>query len=309
MTVIPMAEGEDPAVTVTVTAWTQNKALCEKLTAETGALRYAVGTTVSKEAPSFTLPVLHRSYEPSLRALSALLSSCGEVAVSVHPVAMKTVEVEVEIPTEEHIPEASTAPEDFAADTAETPEEAQASETSPVEAAPLPLLTRKGTRRIPDPDSVTRLAERLGQWTTPVFAMNAEDTRMLLSEPAVLAALEHHLELGYPVVALNGACSVFAEMGLLPTALQEITTIPAVGQETVATCSPTGKTATRIPRAPLLAPVEETDTTSLVTLTLPDGRTVSDGFTGRDGKVLGLLNGLDTTAAPLLFARTFENKY
>ncbi len=321
MTVIPKAEGETPSVSLTVTAWARHRELCEKLTAETQAPRYAVGTPVSKEAPAFILPILHRSCEPSLRALAALLKACGEAAVAIQPVAIKTVEVEVEPPVRElaaveKMPTEASESSPVPAVTApamtdapvETSETAAPTEAVPAEKIPEAPRTRKESRRILDPDSVARLAERLGQWTTPVFAMNTEDARMILSEPTVLATLERRLELGYPVIALCEACPVFAEMGLLPSALKNITTVPASGREIAAVCVPTGKTVTRMPRADLLSPAEEPDTPTLVTLTLPNGEIIPDGFTGRDGKVLGLLNGLDTAAAPLLFTHTFENK-
>lgn len=278
MTVTPPSDVETPSVSVTVTAWARHRELCERLTAETQALRYAESAPVSKEAPSFTLPVLRRSCEPSLRALAALLKSSGKAAAVMQPIAMKTVETEV-----------------------------AAEDTVPAEDTPEAPRTVKELRRVPDPDSTARLAERLGQWTLPVFAMSEEDARILLSEPVILTALEHRSEMGYPTVALNGACSAFAEKGLLPAALSAIESLPSEGQEVVAVCASTGKTVTRMSRADLLIPAEASDAPALVTLTLPDGRTVSDGFTGRDGKVLGLLNGLDDASVSLLFRHTFEN--
>ena len=243
---------------------------------------------MSADAPAFTFPVLHRSYEPSLRALAHLLVSHRAATVSLRPVAMRTLEKDVRIPDAE-LPITYAAP----------------SETD--ETLPEIPRTRKEFFNVPDPDSVRRLAERLTEEATPVFAMSTEDTRLLLTEPAIVSALEKRLELGYPIIALNGACAAFAEVGLLPSVLKRATAIPTAGLEITSVCSSTGITATRIPQADLHTFAMGVDASALVTMTLPDERTISDGFTGGGGKVLGLLNGVDHASLPLLFARTFEN--
>ena len=285
MNFIPMVDGDAPSVTVTVTAWARDNALCEKLTAETGD---SPKSAASADAPAFTFPVLHRSYEPSLRALAHLLVSHQSATISLRPVAMRTMEKEVRIPDAE-LPLAVGV---------------QTEADEPIPDIP---RTRKEFFNVPDPDSVSRLAEQLTTNATPVFAMNTEDTRMLLSEPTIVSALEERLKIGYPIIALNGACAAFAEVGLLPSALKKTATIPTVGKEITSACSSTQITTTRIPQADLQSFAIGVDSSALVTLTLADGTAISDGFTGGGGKVLGLLNGVDHASLPLLFAHTFEN--
>ena len=148
-------------------------------------------------------------------------------------------------------------------------------------------------------EDVKSLAEALTGWATPVFALSEKETRLLLEQAPIREALESIIEIGYSVVVLGEACRVFAEYGLLPSALRSTHVLPSADRATVTYTSP-ADAATRLLRAPVLVP-QGTDTLPhLLTLHLPDGTHAPDGFTGKGGKVLGLLNGIDTAVLPLL---------
>lgn len=290
MTVCPAAENNTPSVTLTVAAWAKDKAVCESLP-YADAQWHASGKPVHKESPCFLLPVLHRSCEGSLKALTAALNRDSGAGCVIRPVAIDRMEVE--IPIEPAV---------------ETPVEpiAEPCTVSDIASEPVPV-TRKEIRQMLNPDSVKGLCEQMFQWKTPIFAMSEADARMLLSEPAVVDALTRLTAYGYPFIVLGSACKPFAELGFLPAPLSHVEAIPTAGTPVTVTYRHPVDAVTRLPRTDLLAPVGDMgEVKSLLTLTLSDGTTVPDGFVGQDGKVLGLLNGVDTATVPLLRKHTFE---
>ena len=254
---------EDPIITafstdaplcITVTAWERDRELCANVASIPDRQWHTSGQAVHKESPAYVLPVLRRSYEDSLKALSAALNRNGGAACVIRPLAMDPICDE---------------------DTSET-------------------------RYILHPESEQKLAEELSHWVIPVFSMNEEDTRLVLSAPAVAEALRRRVEKGWSMLVLGESCKVFAEWGFLPSALVDTRIIPANGYATVTYSFPSEPSA-RCLRTPLLASDDLQDGMTaphLLTLHLPDGTAIPDGFVGCGGKVLGLLNGLDTTVLP-----------
>ncbi|MBQ9151103.1 MAG: hypothetical protein IJX72_02540, partial [Clostridia bacterium] len=277
---------EDPVIRVapmegllrlTVTVHAEDKDACDRLETANDRQWYTSDKPAHKESPCFLFPVLRRSYEDSLKALSAALNRDQGAACFIYPVIMDTVEVEV--------------PAEAVADGGEdTP------------------ATRKETRRTLNPNSVAQLAQKLSEWNIPVFSMSEADTRLLLSASAVPDALTRMTDMGHPFIVLGESCKPFAEHGFLPAALTEVKSLPTAGTSATVTYAFPADAATRLLRADLLAPtgvLREGDR-HLLTLRLPNGAVVPDGFVGRGGKVLGLLNGVDTTVLPLLRKQSFE---
>jgi hypothetical protein len=127
--------------------------------------------------------------------------------------------------------------------------------------------------------------------------MNEEDTRVLLSHPTVVEALRRRVACGRLTIVLGESCKPFAERELLPAALLTLKRFStSVASVTVTYAFPAAP-STRPIRTDLLAP-EHADMAAgsrhLLTLHLPDGRPIPDGFSGGGGTVLGLLNGADT---------------
>ncbi len=280
-----------PLVSLMLTAWVREKRpekaarRKSQTTAEPTVspmpdeLQWSAGLQVRhKESPAFYFPVLHRSFEGSLRALTTALNRCVGAACSLHPVATETVAVEV-------------------ADPASTPM------TDPA----TPSETHIEHRQMLHPTAIDKLVARItGDRATPVFSMNDADARLLLSNAAIRDALELRLEAGYPTVVLGEACRVFAEYGYLPEALTVLSTVPAAGCVAEVTyrleMAPDGP-VDRLVRQDLLSPATGGD--GLLTIRLPNGRTLPDGFVGREGLVLGLLNGLDAVMSDVL-VRPFQ---
>ena len=147
------------------------------------------------------------------------------------------------------------------------------------------------------PNSHQKLLDELNRVVVPVISMNREDARLLLSHPAVADAFRRRQENGWSTLILGEACSVFAEYGLLPSALIQVHNLPVGGQAAMATY-PFAEPSTRLLRADPLTPdgiAEAMETRHLLELHLPDGTVIPDGFVSEDSKTLGLLNGLDTT--------------
>ncbi len=276
---------EDPVITVapvegllalTVTAHAEDKEACDRLGITNDRQWCTPGHPVHKESPCFLLPVLRRSYEGSLKALSAALNRDYGAGCVIRPMVMDTTEVEVAV-------------EDFA----------DGEENSPA--------TRKESRHTLNPDSVKSLCEQFSNWQIPVFSMSEDDTRMLLSEPTVLEALTRLTDLGYSILVLGDSCKPFAEAGLLPAALTKIKPLSTAGTTATVTYTFPADAATRLLRRNLLTPagrLNEGDK-HLLTLRLSDGTAIPDGFVGRQGKVLGLLNGVDTAVLPCLRGYVF----
>ncbi len=239
---------------MTVTAWERDKEFCANIASIPDRQWHVSGQAVHKECPAYILPVLRRSYEDSLKALSAALNRNSGAACAIRPLAMDSVRAE---------------------DSDET-------------------------RYILHPESGQKLAEELTHWVIPVFSMSERDTRLVLSEPAVAEALCRRVENGWSILVLGESCKVFAEWGFLPSALADTRIIPAADRATVTYSFP-AEPAARCLRTPLLAPADLREAVTaphILTLHLPDGTAIPDGFVGCGGKVLGLLNGLDTTVLP-----------
>lgn len=296
--------GSSPSVALTVAAWAKSPAVCRRVLTETQD-PWNPARHIHKEAPPLFCPILHRTEEPVLHALCRFIRSNATAAVSLLPIAMKQIEVEVET----EVKKAPCPEEALAANTSSSADGTVKADNPPALCAEPPTpQTRKELHWVLDGDSVARLAERIASWATPLFAVNATDTRLLLENATIRAALEQRLEYGYAVVVLNEACSVFAEYGFLPACLGELNTYPAIGCEVTVTYSHTPKPATRVPRGSLKTPARDGDTVpALLTLTLPDGTRLPDGFVGRDGRVLGLVNGLDAATVPLLLDSDFSH--
>lgn len=224
------------------------------------------GETRHKDAPGFLLPVIRRPYEGCLNALSAALERDAAARCIIRPLVMDTREVEIPV----------------------------APETETVEATPV-----KEIRYTLNPTSVQELCKWMRQWFTPIFCMNEEDTRTLLAEPDVTDTLTGLIDMGYPVIVLGEACKPFAELGYLPTSLSSLRMLSEHSPTATVTYSFPTEPSTRPLRGNLLAP-SDTEAQALMSIHLPDGTTVSDGFVGKGGQVLGILNGVDTTVLPLL---------
>lgn len=252
----PVIHREDDGGTdlrVLVAAWARDPAVCAEPALAYDRQWKASGYPVHKESPCFLLPVLRRSYENSLQALSAALNRDFGAGCEIRPVLIDA-----------------------------TAEDADRT---------VPRLNSA---------SVKELCERIFNRQIPVFAMNEEDTRTLLAEPAVSESLNRLLEWGYPLLVLGESCKPFAEQGFLPACLTDLADLPTVDTDATVTYRLAADSATRRIRGRLLAPTDADGQESLLILHLPDGTRVPDGFTGRDSKVLGLLNGLDTALLPLL---------
>ncbi len=147
------------------------------------------------------------------------------------------------------------------------------------------------------PESEQTLLEELGRPNIPIFSMNESDTRLLLSHPSVMEALRRRIDHGWLTLALGESCKPFAELGLLPPSLLTVDTVHPTSDSVTVTYAFPSAPSTRLVRTSLLAPLQ-TDTADterhLLALHLPDGRIIPDGFSGAQGKVLGMLNGLDT---------------
>jgi hypothetical protein len=150
------------------------------------------------------------------------------------------------------------------------------------------------SRRIVSEEGVNALAEALSGWATPILALSEADTRLLLEQAPIREALERTVSHGYSVIALGQSCTVLAEYGLLPRELTRVTTLPTDADTATVTYSLPEDSVTRILRGPLMTAEAAAGLPHLLTLHLPDGTRVPDGFTGRDGRVLALLNGVDT---------------
>ncbi len=162
------------------------------------------------------------------------------------------------------------------------------------------------TRELLHPLAVQNLVKALDESCTPIFAMSAHDARLLLNAPAVREAVERKIAAEIPILVLGDACRVFAEEGYLPDALTALSVIPRPGSHALVTYRiPDARhediehaPVTRLVRRPLLSPAMEiaADRTYM-TLTFADGRVIPDGFLGREGCVLGVLNGVDPVVA------------
>ncbi len=324
MEVTPASDAS-PGYRLTVVAYARDEAPAGK-SAAVGTLPATSDPTAESARPRYLLPILRRPYENSLKALSAALSREGDAVCVIHPLIMSKVEVEIPAPapaetateaTAETATEATAkATTEASAETAteasaetateasaETATEASAetateatAETATEASAPL-----KEIRHVPDPKSVEELAAKLTEEPTPVFSMSEADTRLLLEQVPIANALAERIAAGRPLAVLGESCKPFAELGLLPDALTELSAVTASASVTVEYrhgASPTR----RLLRTPLLIPagVGASDLPGLMTLRLPDGKEIPDGFTNGDGRVLGFLNGLDTALLPLL---------
>ena len=274
---------EDPAIMVaptegllrvTVTVHAENKAEdTEPLDFPPDRQWRNSGEPRHKDAPGFLFPVIRRPYEGCLKALSAALGRDAAARCILRPLVMDTKEVEIPVTPENDAAEAASSKEIYYA---------------------------------LNPASVQELCKWMRQWFTPVFCMNEEDTRTLLSEPAVTETLTELIGKGYPVIVLGQSCKPFAELGYLPAALSSIRTVSVNPPTATVTYSFPAEPSTRLLRGDLLSVCETTGEKTLLTVHLPDGTLIPDGFTGKDGKVLGILNGVDTTVLPLLRKHNFE---
>ncbi len=288
MTTLPA--GDAPAVHLTAIAYHIGKiASADENQWSTGALKPSAALTsavadtptTDATAPIILMPVLRRSRENSLRAVAAALTHITPADCRLCPVAVVTVT--------EPTPDA----------TATTPPSTSvvASEPIPEELPPIPPVTHE---EIPSP-SLENLLRHLNAATLPVFAMSESDARLLLAYPEVRASLDAKRTAGGLIVVLGEACAAFAEMGLLPNALRELATIP-VAANTHASVVYTFRDTptTRLVRCDLLASTGVNDAISLMNLTLPNQTTVADAYLSTDGRVLGILNGLDPALVGLI---------
>ncbi len=217
-----------------------------------------------REPPHFLMPVTRRSREGGLLALRAALARTEGIICTIFPVAMDTLPLD--------------------------PEVADISGTAMEQI---------------NPQAAVQLASALTEPSVPVFATSAEDARRLLTNPAIRTGLDEKLSGGYSFIVCGDACRAFAEYGYLPAVLAELTEIPAAGQDADVTYRiPIDISApiTRLVRRDLLTP--KTPLPSLLTLTLPAGGTVLDGFLGCNGQVLGILNGVDAALVSLILMHT-----
>lgn len=252
-------------VTVTAYAVDENE-LSRRLDCPVDRQWRASGEARHKEAPGFLLPVIRRPYEGCLNALSAALERDAAARCILRPLIMD--EREAEIPDESGI-------------------------------------SRKETTYTLNADSVRELCEQMQSWLTPIFCMSEEDTRTLLAEPSVTKTLTDLIGMGYPIIVLGQSCKPFAEHGFLPTVLTTVRVIPAKDATATVTYSFPAEPSTRPLRGDLLSVCETTGDPTLLTIRLSDGTAIHDGFIGKDGRVLGILNGVDTTILPLLRRHNF----
>ena len=139
-----------------------------------------------------------------------------------------------------------------------------------------------------------------------VFSVFQEDTRTLLANPTVLDSLNHLMDIGYPIIVLGESCKVFAEYGFLPADLMHMQSLPITRRKATVTYAIPAEPSARLLRGRLLSAPVPHDLRHLLTLRFPDGTAIPDGFAGRNGKVLGILNGVDTTILPVLRKHTFD---
>ena len=242
-------------LSVTVTAWAQDKALCTETAHGDDRQWRNHQPPIHKECPAFVFPVLRRSYEDSLKAFAAALNRNSGAACSIRPLAMNPVR----------------------------DEEGQV------------------TGYVLHPESRQKLVDELSRLVIPVFSMNEGDTRLLLSDPAVVEALRRRVENGWSSLVLGESCKPFAELGLLPAPLLDVHALPIRADRATVTYTFPAEPSSRLLRTSPLSPAVLSDALNaphILTLHLPDGTAIPDGFIGSDGKVLGLLNGLDTTVLP-----------
>ncbi len=220
---------------------------------------------IHKESPPFLLPVLRRSCEGSLRAITTALNRRDGADCQIFPVAIDMVTADV------------TANADVTEGTSSEESTATYEQLNPV--------------------AVQNLITALDSQTTPIFTMSESDARLLLAEPHVYAAVERIMDMGYPIIVLGEACRAFADHGFLPATLSHLTVLPAAGQTAEVTYRFPGipvPSATRLVRRDLLTPHEIESVEAFLTVTLSNGQSIPDAFIGREGLVLGVLNGLDT---------------
>lgn len=262
----------DPAapMTLTAVAYARDEAAHTALAKGDDKQWHTSGLPCHKESPGFLLPVVRRTYEGCLGALTAALNRDAAARCILHPIAMDAKEVEIP---------------------AEDPD------TPP----------RKQTCYALNPTSVAQLCDYMLGWLTPVFCLSEADTRSLLAEPSVWATLNRLMDMGYPVIVLGESCKPFAEHGLLPAPLASVARISLPAPTTTATVTYTfpAEPSVRLLRAPLLTPDRAGDLPSLMSIRLPDGRIIPDGFISENGKILGIFNGVDTTLLPLLRQHSF----
>ncbi|MBQ3507449.1 MAG: hypothetical protein IJA91_02765, partial [Clostridia bacterium] len=268
---------EDPSITVaptegllrvTVTAYAADEnELSQRFDCPSDRQWHTSAKPSHKESPGFLLPVIRRSYEGCLKALSAALGRDSAARCIIRPLIMDEHETEIF--------DGSNVP-------------------------------RKETTHSLNPDSVREFCEWMHKWFTPIFCMSEEDTRTLLSESAVVDALKRMIDMGYPVIVLGQSCTPFAELGFLPTALASVKSISPKDSTATITYSFPAEPATRLLRGELLSLRETIGNRSLLSIRLADGTVIPDGFTGKDGKVLGILNGVDTTILSVLCRHSFE---
>ncbi len=268
---------ENPAITVaptegllrvTVTAYAADEnELSQRFDCLSDRQWRASGEPCHKESPGFLLPVIRRPYEGCLKALSAALGRNAAARCIIRPVIMDEHEIDIS--------DGSNAP-------------------------------RKETTYTLNANSVKEFCEQMHNWLTPIFCMSEEDTRTLLSESAVVDSLNRLIDMGHPVIVLGESCKPFAELGFLPTALASLKAIPVKDPTATVTYTFPAEPATRPLRGELLTLQESMGNRPLLTLRLSNGTSISDGFVGRNGKVLGILNGVDTTLLPLLRKHNFE---
>ncbi len=263
------SEPNAPAVSLSVIAWAQATAPAT----DTGYVGNPSpddrqwkrpASRPAESAVRFYLPTLRRSMEGSLAALTHALSRRTAAKCVLQPLVIDR----------EEIPVFSDAPADL-----------------PDAEPPLPTYeTRETLREI----SAQKLSAILGGDAMPVFAMSESDARLLLASDAVRSALDARLGEGRTVLVMGDACLAFAACGYLPLCPVHVTRRPYSGTAAVSYHGMLASSlpSTRLVRSTLLIPEGE-EAPHLLTLTLPDGTTVPDGFPGAEGRVLGLLNGLD----------------
>ncbi len=271
-------------------------------------------TQAVSPAPTFLFPNLRRSAEGSLHALAAALNRRLDAACVIQPMVIDSTEA-VELSSADETPSVVATP--IASETPETPtmldpapapenadgdEPQSPSESASVDAAGSPTAS---PTRISE-SSAERLVIRAGGDAIPIFAMSAEDAELLLEHAMIRAYVDSRLRVGKTVIAVGDACRAFAAHGYLPETLTEASEIAYEG---VARVDYHGLLAghvpvTRLVRRPLYLP-DDGDLPALLTLTLPDGRTVPDGFVGCDGCMLGLMSGVDTVAETILRGSRF----
>ncbi len=259
--------GEGESVTLTVIAWVsapQGKFIRPDVADDR---QWSTPVRPAANAPALIFPTLRRSMEGSLNALIHALNRREGAVGTIRPVIIDRVEVPA------------------------SPSAELAGENAPAE-----------TREVLNSDSVTALVGQLEGAVTPVFALNDKDARLLLDDQRVREVLDRRLAGDGRILVLGEAVSAFAACGYLPEGLSTLTaaayTGPARADYIGVSFSPS---AIRLVRRTLLVPAE-TDAPHLLTLTLPDGTVVPDGFVGHDGRVCGLLNGVDALVEPLLRA-------